>query len=114
MTVKTVAYGRCSSVGGCGHSACAARTVKYMANSAAKNMSSLDSHTIVPTLTMFGRVSECTLPGWNAAVVTGVIMAPGKTDARAGVGLPARSVVAGRWHPEGRWHVGRAEPGRSP
>jgi hypothetical protein len=37
---------------------CTARAVKYMANSPAKNMSSLDSHTIVPTLTMFGRVSE--------------------------------------------------------
>jgi hypothetical protein len=29
-----------------------------MANNAAKNMSSLESHTIVPTLTMFGRVRE--------------------------------------------------------
>src|SRR3954454_10406192 len=37
------------------------RTVKYIANSPAKNISSLDSHTMVPTLTMFGRVSECTL-----------------------------------------------------
>src|SRR4051794_33871249 len=37
------------------------RTVKYIANSPAKNISSLDSHTIVPTLTTFGRVSECTL-----------------------------------------------------
>ncbi|GAB2940157.1 hypothetical protein GCM10027280_30690 [Micromonospora polyrhachis] len=31
---------------------------KYIANNAAKNISSLESHTIVPTLTMFGRVSE--------------------------------------------------------
>ncbi|GGS87380.1 hypothetical protein GCM10010176_033840 [Nonomuraea spiralis] len=31
------------------------RMVKYIANSAAKNMSSEDSHTIVPTLTRFGR-----------------------------------------------------------
>ena len=29
-----------------------------MANNAAKNMSSLESHTIVPTLTMLGRVNE--------------------------------------------------------
>ena len=36
----------------------AARIEKYIANSAAKNMSSLESHTIVPTLTMLGRVSE--------------------------------------------------------
>ncbi|GII60010.1 hypothetical protein Skr01_00950 [Sphaerisporangium krabiense] len=31
------------------------RIVKYIANSAAKNMSSEDSQTIVPTLTRFGR-----------------------------------------------------------
>ena len=30
------------------------RMVKYIANSAAKNISSEDSQTIVPTLTMFG------------------------------------------------------------
>src|SRR4051812_44373284 len=34
------------------------RTVKYIANSAAKNINSLDSHTIVPTLTTLGRMSE--------------------------------------------------------
>jgi hypothetical protein len=39
---------------------CTDRTVKYMAKSPAKNMSSLESHTMVPTLTRFGRVSECT------------------------------------------------------
>jgi CheY-like chemotaxis protein len=33
------------------------RIVKYIANSAAKNMSSDDSHTIVPTLTRFGLVA---------------------------------------------------------
>src|SRR5919202_6041372 len=32
-----------------------ARIVKYIANSPAKNISSLDSHTIVPTCTRFGR-----------------------------------------------------------
>jgi hypothetical protein len=35
-----------------------ARIEKYMANSAAKNISSLESHTIVPTLTMLGLVNE--------------------------------------------------------
>ena len=40
---------------------CTARIVKYMANRPAKNISSLESQTMVPTLTMFGRVSECTL-----------------------------------------------------
>ncbi|GAA2700453.1 hypothetical protein GCM10010429_03200 [Micromonospora olivasterospora] len=39
-------------------SGAAARMEKYIANSAAKNMSSLESHTIVPTLTMLGRVRE--------------------------------------------------------
>jgi hypothetical protein len=34
--------------------------VKYIANRPAKNMSSLESQTIVPTLTRFGRVKECT------------------------------------------------------
>jgi hypothetical protein len=32
------------------------RTVKYMANSEAKTISSLDNHTMVPTLTTFGRI----------------------------------------------------------
>jgi hypothetical protein len=32
-----------------------ARSVKYIANRAAKNMSSLDSQTMVPIETMFGR-----------------------------------------------------------
>src|SRR5919198_4074979 len=43
----------------CGHSPPCAfvtdRIVKYIANSAAKNMSSDDNHTIVPTLTRLGR-----------------------------------------------------------
>src|SRR3954468_19840561 len=34
------------------------RIVKYIANRAAKNISSLDSQTIVPTLTVLGRVRE--------------------------------------------------------
>ncbi|BDH58101.1 hypothetical protein MTP03_30400 [Tsukamurella sp. PLM1] len=37
-----------------------------MAKSPAKNMSSLDSQTMVPTLTMLGRLSECTR--WVMAV----------------------------------------------
>ena len=40
--------------------------MKYIANRAAKNISSLDSHTMVPTLTMFGRVSE-----WIRALMVG-------------------------------------------
>ncbi len=58
------------------------RIVKYDANSAAKNISSLDSQMIVPTLTMLGR-SWCP---WSReagivveAVATGAIMSrPGR------------------------------------
>ena len=49
----------------------AARIEKYIANSAAKNISSLESHTMVPTLTMLGRVSEwIRLLSMAAAAVT--------------------------------------------
>src|SRR5438270_6354769 len=81
MIVTTRAYGTFSSVGGCGHPVVdRARAVKYMANRPAKNISSLASHTMVPTLTMFGRVRECTRDVSKVllatgAVVTGVIMA---------------------------------------
>src|SRR5919199_1119720 len=83
MIVTTRAYGMFSSVGGCGQPTVErARAVKYMANSPAKNMSSLESQMIVPTLTMFGRVRECTrvvskVPLATGAVVTMVIMASG-------------------------------------
>src|SRR3954467_1797004 len=84
MIVTTRAYGMFSSVGGCGHPVVdRARAVKYMANRPAKNISSLASQTIVPTLTMFGRVRECTREVSKAllatgAVVTGLIMASGR------------------------------------
>src|SRR3954467_3520267 len=57
-----------------------ARAVKYMAKRPAKNISSLESQMIVPTLTMFGRVKECTRDVSKVllatgARVTGVIMA---------------------------------------
>src|SRR6187431_1699184 len=59
ITVNTVAYGMLSTSVRSAHNwGAAARIEKYMANNAAKNMSSLESHTMVPTLTMFGRVSE--------------------------------------------------------
>src|SRR5690349_11469015 len=59
--VMGTANQRLSSVGAGGHSPPAwARAVKYIANSPAKNISSLESHTMVPTLTMLGRFSECT------------------------------------------------------
>src|SRR5690625_3494269 len=71
---------RFSSVGGGGHAppACA-RAVKYIANSPAKNISTLESHTMVPTLTMLGRFSECTrdvmvVPEDPTALVTSASM----------------------------------------
>src|SRR5829696_6004159 len=75
MIVKTSAYGRLSSVGSGGHPSVArAREVKYMANSPAKNISSLASQTIVPTLTMFGRVRECTREVSKVLLATGAVV----------------------------------------
>ena len=69
---------------------CTERTVKYIANRPAKNMSSLESQTMVPTLTMFGRVSECTLLdsklGAVAVEVTKALWPAATTEARGGGG----------------------------
>ncbi|GAA3148979.1 hypothetical protein GCM10010466_44870 [Planomonospora alba] len=53
------------------------RMVKYIANSAAKNMSSEDSQTIVPTLTRSGLLDECAVVFVEIAdaVATGSIIA---------------------------------------
>jgi hypothetical protein len=58
---------------------CTARVVKYIAKRAAKNMSSLESHTIVPTATKLGRVilwCELTL----VLVMDGIIPEKGRTN----------------------------------
>ncbi|GIF04533.1 hypothetical protein Asi03nite_20710 [Actinoplanes siamensis] len=55
-----------------------------MANNAAKNMSSLESHTMVPTLTMFGRVSEWIRLLSMAAAVTGSLFPRGRSKVRRG------------------------------
>ena len=56
MVVFTLANGMFRSCVSCTHSSgLTARRVKYMANRPAKNMSSLDSQTMVPTETMLGR-----------------------------------------------------------
>ena len=56
IVVLTVANGTLSFSVSCAHSSgLTERIVKYAANSAAKNISSLESQTIVPTLTMLGR-----------------------------------------------------------
>jgi hypothetical protein len=45
-----------------------------MAKSPAKNISSLESQMIVPTLTMFGRVSECTREVSKVLLATGAVV----------------------------------------
>jgi hypothetical protein len=45
-----------------------------MANRPAKNISSLESQMIVPTLTMFGRVKECTRDVSKALLATGAVV----------------------------------------
>ena len=58
MIVFVVAKGMFSFAVSTSHSSgLIARIVKYMANSAEKNISSDESQTIVPTLTMFGRLT---------------------------------------------------------
>ena len=75
-----------SSVGGGGQLPCAcARATKYIANRPAKNISSLESQMMVPTLTMLGRFSECTRavmadPGVPTAVVTSRSMTRRSTE----------------------------------
>src|SRR3954447_25190355 len=89
------------------------RTVKYMGNKPAKNISSLESHTMVPTLTTFGRVSECTLldwkPGAAAVEVTHALWTGHGPHMRPGSGVSRgptrdrptgfRAVVRGAVHP---------------
>jgi hypothetical protein len=54
----------------------AERTVKYIAKSAAKNINSLESQTIVPTATRFGRLWGSVSRSWlRDALVTAEIMA---------------------------------------
>jgi hypothetical protein len=73
--------------------------VKYIANRPAKNISSLESQMIVPTLTMFGRVRECTREVSKAllatgAVVTRVIMASGGGSYDRGCGGRGGKVIS--------------------
>ena len=48
---------------------CTDRVVKYIANSAAKNINSLDSQTIVPTATRLGRVELAWNESWSWVAV---------------------------------------------
>src|SRR3954468_1913492 len=85
-----------------------ARIVKYIANSAAKNISSLDSHTMVPTLTTLGLVSDPWDGTFSRAVAEATRRflqperAPGCTTPR-----PARRSLS---RPYARSHVRRPAP----
>jgi hypothetical protein len=52
---------------------CTARVVKYIAKSAAKNINSDESQTIVPTATRFGRFTLCELKALEALDMRGII-----------------------------------------
>ncbi len=98
ITVNVVAYGMFSTSVCFSHcSGAAARMEKYIANSAAKNMSSLESHTIVPTLTMLGRVREWIrlLSMAGAAVTRSLLPLTGADDQRGA--KPAPSVARSWW-----------------
>ncbi|GLW10545.1 hypothetical protein Misp01_56730 [Microtetraspora sp. NBRC 13810] len=86
MIVLTVAKGmfRCASGQGSPCPMLTDRMVKYIANSAAKNMSSEDSHTIVPTLTRLGRRDGCAA----VVVVTADAVATGSIIAASVAGSP--------------------------
>jgi hypothetical protein len=74
---------------------------KYIANSAAKNISSLESQTMVPTLTMLGLVSECIwLFGIAEAAVTRSLLPVNEIAMRRGAPLQAccpDHLVPARW-----------------
>ncbi|CAB5040977.1 unannotated protein [freshwater metagenome] len=79
------------------------RSVKYIANRAAKNMSSLASHTIVPTDTMLGLLAgACT----GAFSITDAVATRRLWQVRSGMACPP---------PESAWRRGEGHsPGRDP
>src|SRR5277367_6560184 len=85
------------------------RIVKYIANSAAKNMSSLDNQMMVPTLTRFGRLAGVRGTGSvTDAVATKVIITTPRRGRAADppTSCPSREKTEGgrlpRRHPAGR------------
>ncbi|GAA2185109.1 hypothetical protein GCM10009848_13530 [Micromonospora lupini] len=100
--MKVVAYGMFSDSVCFSHcSGAAARIEKYIAKSAAKNMSSLESHTIVPTLTMLGRVKEWIrlLSMAGAAVTPSLLPLTGAGDQRGGKPAPSVARPSGSGSP---------------
>src|SRR4051812_16452725 len=100
MIVKVSAYGTLSCSEWISHwllPSADARIEKNIANNAAKNISSLESQTIVPTLTMLGRVNEWIwLLAMAGAAVTGSLLPLIKRGPSRGVEFRG-AVRAGTW-----------------
>src|SRR3954465_507412 len=107
IVVLTAAKGTLSFSVFCAHSSgLTERIVKYDAKRAAKNISSLESQMIVPTLTMLGR-SWCPCSreaGIVEAVATEVIMSralagghPGPLGGRRFIPVPSRGIFSLTW-----------------
>ncbi|GAA2024071.1 hypothetical protein GCM10009756_12850 [Pseudokineococcus marinus] len=85
--------------------------MKYMAKSPAKNISSLDSHTIVPTEVMFGRLTVA----WPTAVGTAVSLLTGVSMDDAGARHAGGARVSSRRCPAARLRRAVRPPwGRAP
>src|ERR1700728_212378 len=85
------------------------RIVKYIANSAAKNMSSLDNQMMVPTLTKFGLLAG--LRGTGAVSVTDVVATIAIiTTPRRGSAADPPTLVQVPWKIRRRPWFGRASP----
>src|ERR1700722_19929708 len=83
------------------------RIVKYIANSAAKNMSSLDNQMMVPTLTKFGLLAG--LRGTGAVSVTDVVATIAIiTTPRRGSAADPPILVQVPWK---MWRLARSAPG---
>src|SRR6201989_3405495 len=74
------------------------RMVKYIANSAAKNISSEESQTMVPTLTRLGLLAGCRGAVSTVAVVTKQLLRQPVGDLFATPRLGDSAFLAGRYH----------------
>ena len=106
----TLSFSVCSAQSG----ADTERIWKYIANNPAKNISSLESHTMVPTATMLGRVAgPCPLEAEGAGWVgVDAVAVATLSLCRAGSAWRTRPPVL--WRERDQGHVARpyATPGR--
>ena len=77
---------------------CTERTVKYIANRAAKNISSEDSQTMVPTLTRLGLLAGVRGAVSTVAVVTKQLLRQPVGDRYATPRIGGPGFLAGRYH----------------